>query len=325
MFLYRFIQKQVRPLSNIFDGITEFSKGNFDYQIVQIETSEYDELTNQLNNMILRLKQLFMDLDKTSKELNVYKTINTMNQVENAIDEINKIKDTFLTQQDILYTEKMNAIGQLAASVAHEIRNPLTVVKGFMQLFSLNSNFGDVEQTYIQLMMQEIERAETIINDYLSLAKPEVCQISTLNLSTQVIKVQGLLTSYAVINNSITIQTDLEEETYVLGNENELTQLLINILKNAIEASFEGNAVLIKLRKDEDYAYLTIKDQGTGMSKEMLNKLGTPFYSLKEKGTGLGMMVCFQLVKKMNGFIDVASQLNEGTTFTIQLPLLKQT
>lgn len=173
--------------------------------------------------MINRLKQLFIKSEKTSKELKVNKTKNTMNQVENAIDGINQIKDTFLTQQEIQYTEKMKAIGQLAASVAHEIRNTLTVVKGFMQLFSLNSSLKEVEQMYIQLMMQEIERAETIINDYLSLAKPEVCQISKLDLSAQIIKVQGLLTSYAVINNNITIQIDLEKEIYVLGNDNELT------------------------------------------------------------------------------------------------------
>jgi len=315
-----FLRREFVPLANIFKGITEISKGNFNYKIESEYPSEYNGLIFRLNDMTSKLKILFDQLEDTIKQLNITECTITIDQLDNAINGVSQIKDTMQIQYDIQQTEKMNAIGQLAASVAHEIRNPLTVVKGFIQIFDRKSNLTKDEKSFILLMKTEIERAETIINDYLSLAKPEVIHSSVVNVNEQIIKVQSLLTSYAVMNNNIAIVLDLRSNVSIIGNGNELIQLLVNIVKNSIEAMKDGGIVQLKLEETEEFAVITITDNGIGMTEEVISKLGTPFYSLKEKGTGIGMMVCYQIVKKLNGTIEITSALNIGTTFVIKIP-----
>lgn len=246
------------------------------------------------------------------------KLLQPVNKMMGEMDDI--IQKTKLLKE-LQRAEKMNAIGQLAASVAHEIRNPMTVVKGFLQIFLAKKELTAEEHMYIKLMIDEMNRAETIINDYLSLAKPGLEQMEVVNAGEMANKVMDLMNSYAMMSNNIEMQMDIEENVFIRGNRSEIQQVLINILKNGIESMIDGGALIFKVYKNGKYGTFEIIDTGIGMTQEELERLGTAFYSLKEKGTGIGLMVSYQIIERMKGNIDVTSEKGVGTTFRISIPL----
>ncbi|GAE46273.1 sporulation kinase B homolog 2 [Mesobacillus boroniphilus JCM 21738] len=207
--------------------------------------------------------------------------------LEEAINTMEDIFERTKLQQELQRAEKMNAIGQLAASVAHEIRNPMTVVKGFLQIF-LSKEMSEEDHMYLKLMIEELNRAETIINDYLSLAKPDVGKLVIIDGSEMTEQVMDLMSSYAMMSKNISMHTEIKDQVKIRGNKSELKQVLINILKNGIEAMGDGGKLSMTLEKQGDFGVFVIKDTGIGMTAEELSRLGTAFYSLKERGTGMG-------------------------------------
>jgi two-component system, sporulation sensor kinase B len=232
--------------------------------------------------------------------------------IENRLEQIR-------VKKELIKAEKFNVVSQLAASVAHEIRNPMTTVRGFMQLLQ-GESLSKEQKTFINISIQELDRAQEVINQYLSLAKPQTEEYEVFSLTDAINESVDVMSTYAVMN-SIEIKKDIEENLMVRGLSFEIKQVLINILKNAIEAIKENGEITASavLHKDGQ-VMITIKDNGTGMPQDQIKSLGRPYYSTKEKGTGLGLTVCYQIVKRMKGEIKVESQLNKGTTFTISLP-----
>ncbi|MBH0160583.1 MULTISPECIES: ATP-binding protein [Fictibacillus] len=232
---------------------------------------------------------------------------------------IENMKEQMELRQELLRTEKMNVVSQLAASVAHEIRNPMTSVRGFMQLMQ-KEDLTKEQQMYISISIEELDRAQEIINQYLALAKPQTDQYETIDLTSTIQQSIDVMHSYAILN-SIHIAQHVESSLKIEGLKLEIQQVLINIIKNAIEAIKSKGEIRILAYKDiNNFVCIEIKDNGVGMSKEQLKKLGSPYYSTKEKGTGLGLTVCHQIVKQMGGKITIHSELKKGTTFTIKLP-----
>lgn len=232
---------------------------------------------------------------------------------------IENMKEQMELRQELLRTEKMNVVSQLAASVAHEIRNPMTSVRGFMQLMQ-KEDLTKEQQMYISISIEELDRAQEIINQYLALAKPQTDQYETIDLTSTIQQSIDVMHSYAILN-SIHIAQHVESSLKIEGLKLEIQQVLINIIKNAIEAIKSKGEIRIFAYKDiNNFVCIEIKDNGVGMSKEQLKKLGSPYYSTKEKGTGLGLTVCHQIVKQMGGKITIHSELKKGTTFTIKLP-----
>ncbi|WP_312471678.1 ATP-binding protein [Neobacillus sp.] len=215
--------------------------------------------------------------------------------------------------------EKLNVISQLAASVAHEVRNPLTSVRGFLQLISDDENLQTAQKNYIEIALNELDHAQIIINDYLSLAKPNTEELSSINLSDEVKKTIALMTSYSNIQN-ITIETNIQESLYIKGNKSEIKQVLVNIIKNGIEAMKTGGTLTVNTIEMGGSITIEIIDSGKGMTKSQIKKIGTPFFTTKEKGTGVGLTISFQLIRAMKGKIKVESELGKGTIFTIQFP-----
>lgn len=218
----------------------------------------------------------------------------------------------------------MNLISQLAASVAHEVRNPLTAVVGFLQLMKEDKDTTVKHQQYIDLTLQELQRAQSIINDYLSLAKPNNTRTQLINMSEELEKTIKLMTSYSNIQN-IEVQSKVEDNLFVNGSKDEIKQVLINIIKNAIEAMGNDGLLEIIASKTDRDVIIKIIDNGPGMTKEQLARLGTPFYSTKEIGTGIGLTICYQIIGKLKGAITVESEIGKGTTFIITLPYANPT
>lgn len=208
----------------------------------------------------------------------------------------------------------MNLISQLAASVAHEVRNPLTAVVGFLQLMKEDKDTTVKHQQYIDLALQELQWVQSIINDYLSLAKPNYTRTQLINRSEELEK---------TIQN-IEVQSKVEDNLFVNGGKDDIKQVLINIIKNAIEAMGNDGLLEIIASKTDRDVIIKIIDNGPGKTKEQLARLGTPFYSM-EIGTGIGLTICCQIIGKLKGAITVEGEIGKGTTFIIPLPYANPT
>jgi len=229
-----------------------------------------------------------------------------------------KIVERRKLKKEISKAEKLHTIGELAASIAHEIRNPLTVVNGFLQIMRKEEK-GNHSQ-YIQLIIHELNRAEMIINDYLNLAKPQLEKIEKVDLSIVLKEVCTVLEAYA-IKNGVDLKHWLHQSIIVQSDRNQLKQVFVNIIKNAIEATPNGGYVDVRLTEKSSKAIITISDNGKGMSQEELDKIGTLFYTTKEFGTGLGTSVAISIIEKMNGKIHYSSEIGKGTTVEIHVPI----
>ncbi|HWO74948.1 MAG TPA: ATP-binding protein [Bacillus sp. (in: firmicutes)] len=226
-----------------------------------------------------------------------------------------------LMQEKIQTAEKLNTLGELAASIAHEVRNPLTVVKGFLQL--LEQEETGKKREYLILVLNELGRAEVILNDYLNFAKPKLNNITEVSLHDVLQKIVQLLEPLAN-KEGVTIQFEHEGDFLLKTDRYQLKQALINIIKNAIEATPAGGYVTITTEGNESQVRLVIKDTGKGMSKEQLEHLGTVFYTTKDKGTGLGTMVSIRIIEEMKGKIEYSSKVGMGTKVIITLPVIKK-
>ncbi|MET3508374.1 ATP-binding protein [Halalkalibacter oceani] len=216
--------------------------------------------------------------------------------------------------------EKLKTVSEIAASISHEVRNPLTVTKGFIQLLRDPDLTAEKKEQYIKLSLDELERAEQTITDYLTFAKPSLDNLQILDVNKELAYILQVVTPYAMMNN-VQIEVIKENDIYITGESEKLHQCLINIIKNGIESIEDNGHIIITLEKRSNKAVISIKDSGIGMDEQQLKRLGTPFYSTKEKGTGLGTMVVYSIVKAMRGEIHVESQPDEGTCFTISLPI----
>lgn len=222
-----------------------------------------------------------------------------------------------LMKDEIRRSEKQHTLGELAASIAHEVRNPLTVVKGFLQLME-----GEDERHkhYYPLILSELGRAENIISDYLNFAKPEFKKIETFPLPLLVMELSILLNPYA-LKEGISLTHTIESDAVITTDRNQLKQALINILKNAVEATPKEGRVTIKLIEEDDSVKIIVRDTGKGMTKEQLARVGSLFFSTKEQGTGLGTMVSTRIIESMGGRVDYTSKLGKGTKVSVTLPL----
>ncbi|WP_088104549.1 sensor histidine kinase [Halalkalibacter urbisdiaboli] len=234
-----------------------------------------------------------------------------------------RVKRQQLYFEQVQQTERIRATGQVAAAVAHEIRNPLTVVKGFLQFYEQSMPDKDKKKKHFALMISELNTAEQVISQYLSISKPsQEKRLETLNVKETLKSVTDLLKSYGLLyDNEINLY--VEDQCYIRGNGIELKQVLINIIKNAIEASKKGDTVQVRAKKRKEFIEIEVVDRGCGMTDTEIHALGTPFYSLKSKGTGLGLMICYNIVEKFNGTLQFSSSKDEGTTVTLTFPVIK--
>lgn len=216
-----------------------------------------------------------------------------------------------------LKSEKLSVVSELAAGVAHEIRNPLTSIKGFMQLAKQN---GEFNSQHVEIMLSEIVRMESIVSEYLTLAKPHHnTPKSRQNIDTLVRNVITLFESQANLKN-ITIRSELNCTNQIMCNPGEIKQVFINIFQNAIEAIESNGEIFINLKNSKDGVEIIFIDNGCGIEKDRLMKIGEPFFSTKEKGTGLGLLTSNRIIENHNGTIKIESVVNKGTKVTVFIP-----
>ncbi|MEM1503761.1 ATP-binding protein [Domibacillus sp. 8LH] len=227
--------------------------------------------------------------------------------------------------QKLINIEKLEMISHLAASISHEVRNPLTVVKGFMQL-SLDDNLSSADRScYLNTAIEELDRASEILTDYLSFARTEIDKKEKVIVFKEVQRVINVLTPLANMNNvQISFSFEKNKDSFIWNEGRKFGQFLLNIIKNSIEAMPDGGRLHIKLTDCTTAVQIDIRDEGIGMTEAQINCLGKPYFTTKENGTGLGMLVSFRILNELNGKISVESEVGKGTCWKVVLPFNKQ-
>ncbi|MFC3748846.1 ATP-binding protein [Paenibacillus sp. GCM10012306] len=226
-----------------------------------------------------------------------------------------------LFNNELQRSEKLGIISELAASVAHEVRNPLQVTRGFLQL--LNGKSHGSEKKYLTMAISELDRASNIITDFLTFAKPEFEQVSVLNLNEEFQHIESIMLPLCHLSNG-KMDLNVDGELWVKGNSSKFKQAFINIIKNSIEAMGEDGHIEIMAYGEGNQVHIHIKDNGEGMESEVLSRLGEPYFSNKTKGTGLGLMVTFRIIEAMQGDIVFSSKKGAGTVSITTLPLAER-
>ncbi|MEN6461279.1 MAG: PAS domain S-box protein, partial [Syntrophomonas sp.] len=218
-------------------------------------------------------------------------------------------------EKEMARLDRLRLSGEIAASIGHEIRNPLTTVQGFLQMLRKEPALTEF-QSYFDLMSDELNATNTIITEFLSLAQDKPIFLRTQNLNTLVNKFCPLITAEAIKSEkSLVWEPGNIKEVSIDGNE--IRQLILNLTLNGLEAMEPGGNLEIKTYMDEDKVVLSIKDQGSGISSEIIDKLGTPFVTTKENGTGLGLAICYSIAARHRATIDLKTG-PEGTSFQIR-------
>lgn len=228
------------------------------------------------------------------------------------------ISDKKKEQEQLLQkSEKLALLGQMAAGIAHEIRNPLTSIKGFVQLFKSSSQ----KEEYFDIVLSELDRINGIVGEFLVLAKPTADIFEKQDLTKLISEVILLSNTQSILNNvEIKVENNLHSPM-IHCEKNQLKQVFLNMIKNAIEAMPDGGQLTIKvMKKTGNTISVQFIDQGVGISEDRIPSLGEPFYTTKEKGTGLGLMICYKIIEKHNGRLTIESKVGEGTKMEIELP-----
>lgn len=223
-------------------------------------------------------------------------------------------------EEMLIRSEKLSIVGQLAAGVAHEIRNPLTSLKGFVQL--MKSKISGYE-SYFEIMQDELERINFIVSEFLVIAKPQSVVYQPRDLRVILQNTIVLVGSQAALHNVELITEASANLALINCDENQIKQVFINVLNNSIESMNEGGLILIELQmKEANQIMIRFTDQGCGIPEERIPRLGEPFYTTKERGTGLGLMVTFKIIENHGGKLRITSEIGAGTTVEITMPAM---
>lgn len=223
-------------------------------------------------------------------------------------------------EREMARLEKLNLVGEMAASIAHEIRNPMTTVRGFLQVIAQKDH---EYREFFDIMIEELDRANAIISEYLALAVTKITLRSKVDINA-VIGILAPLIEADGLKNNISVIFNLEKTPHILIDEKEFRQLLLNLVRNSFDAMKRGKCLIIKTYQNEyGEVVLLVQDQGAGISAVIKERIGTPFFTTKSSGTGLGLAVCYSIVARHQATISYESD-NNGTTFYVKFKQYKE-
>jgi len=227
------------------------------------------------------------------------------------------ISNQKIVEQELLRLDRLNLVGELAAGIAHEIRNPMTTIRGYLQLFKKRSSQSQ-EIADLQIMLEELDRANAIITEFLTLAKKTSTKLVMKNVNKIVNSIYPLVQAQALLGGNEIVLELSPHIPEILIEGKELRQVLLNLVSNALQAMEHGQ-VRIRTYLEEGDILLSVADQGPGIPEEYKEKIGTPFFTTKDSGTGLGLAICYRIVKRHNCTLDFVTG-SQGTTFFLRIP-----
>jgi PAS domain S-box-containing protein len=225
-------------------------------------------------------------------------------------------------QDKLLQSERLAALGQMAAHISHEIKNPLATIGGFAQQLGRQEGFSEKGRQKLELISQEVQRLEKFLADLSTFTRTTPTQKVPGDILALIREVIGFMEA-GFKEQGVTFELSTPEVIAAFAfDPGQIRQVLINLFKNSLEAMPHGGVLRVSAAVREDHLVLTIADTGLGIAPEHLRSLFTPFFSTKEGGTGLGLTICRGLIDQHRGEIDIRSEVNRGTTCTIRLPLV---
>jgi signal transduction histidine kinase len=223
-------------------------------------------------------------------------------------------------KEQLTRAEHLAEIGQLAASLAHEIKNPLAGISGAIQIMRDGMRADDPHRPIVNEILGQISRLDATVKDLLFYARPNPPRATTLGLSDVVTRVLTLLREEPSLQRVRIIHEPGPPDAAIHADDTQIEQLLMNLILNAAHASPDGGAVHLRITKNADRVRLTVTDKGTGMAPDVRDQAFEPFFTTKAKGTGLGLSICRRIVDAHGGSIELESELGRGTRVIVDLP-----
>jgi len=313
---YWVIGRVTDPIKLLSETVASFADGHFGKTVSTSREDEIGKLIAGFNVMAEKLKKAYTELEGRVEASN--------KELEIAYQMLKQ------RQEQLIQSEKMAALGQLSAGIAHEIRNPLTSFKIFIQSLEKEIDLDENQEEDFRIIMKEIDRINENITRFLNFARPEEPLFQTINVSTLVKDTVNLLAA-KLKNSGIRLDIFLpEEHPSVEGDHKQLGQVFLNLLLNAAEAMPQGGTLTIssaiKVNPDsrQEFLQLMIKDTGHGIPEKDRPYLFDPFFTTKVGGTGLGLSIVYSIIQKHNGRIEVESELGRGSSFILSFPIQKE-
>lgn len=228
------------------------------------------------------------------------------------------ITDQRKMEKEMARLAQLHIVGEMAAGMGHEIRNPMTTVKGFLQILRQDEELKKYQQN-IDIMLEELERANEIISEFLSLAKNKIVNLQLMNINSIINALFPLLQADAIVADK-SVCLDLKEIPDLMLDEKEIRQLILNLVRNGLEATPVHGEIYIRTYSKANQVIMTVEDSGNGIDPKVMDKLGTPFFTTKEEGTGLGLAVCYSIIERHNASVNIDSG-KYGTIFTVKFNL----
>ncbi|AET69495.1 PAS domain S-box [Desulfosporosinus orientis DSM 765] len=291
--------------------------------IPQDKQCEFDEiLCNILSQSLPMTHYETISQRKDGQLINVYYTVSPIkDHFGKIVGASNIIKDVTAErklEKEMIRMDQMALVGEMAASIGHEVRNPMTTVRGFLQLLGEQKN-TDKYSEYIPLMISELDRANAIISEFLSISRTKTTEFARQNLNDIIECILPLIQAEATSEEKL-IKVELTAIPDLFLDHKEIRQVILNLTRNGLEAMDIGGCLTIRTFLNEQNVVLAIQDEGEGISPEVIDRLGTPFLTTKDKGTGLGLAVCFGIAARHNAKI-TAQTGKQGTTFLMKFAL----
>lgn len=268
-------------------------------------------LEEVLESHIRALKVLNADIQA---DRNAYRDLSAQLRHEIEQEYLEKAR----VNEKLYRLERLNLVGEMAASIGHEVRNPLTTVRGYLQFFENKSGFAQYKDA-VKLMIEELDRANSIITEFLSLAKNKRIDLRPDNLNKVLLAIRPMLEADA-IRTGHDIEFDLQAIPDIQIDENEIRQLVINLVRNGLEAMSKSGRIIVRTAFAGDAVWLVVADSGIGIPPEVLEKLGTPFMTTKDTGSGLGLAVSYRIIERHQASVSFESSPS-GTTVTVRFPV----
>ena len=261
--------------------------------------------------------EMYSKGERFSKKESAYYEINVLNRAFQSMVEAIEQRE-----KELLRTEKLKYVGQLAAGVAHEIRNPITTIRGFFQLMKDQPYDEKVFRNYIDIIIEELNRMNGIVGELLNLSKPYQLVVKDYNVNDLMDEII-LLQRGELHKRNITIKRNNDCDKLISTDRNKLYQVIINVIQNSRDAFQKEGIISISFESTIDKVRIIISDNGPGIPKGVLSKIGTPFYTTKEHGTGLGIATSMKIMEELEGSFEITSKLGKGTKIVLTVPAKK--
>ncbi|OPA76978.1 histidine kinase [Paenibacillus selenitireducens] len=231
----------------------------------------------------------------------------------------NRRKLWFKREENMFRSEKLKAVGELAAGMAHEIRNPLTTIKGFMQI-AVHHDYN--VRPWFDTIMSEITRMNELTAEFLQFSKPHISNMKPEPIGHLIDRLLFLIESEAAFRGHRIHYEPSNSCEHINMDRDKIVQVLLNLVRNAFEAMQESGDVYIRIQVNDFAANIEIEDTGSGIPEQHLVKIFNPFYTTKDNGTGLGLSICQKIAQDHGGTLDVTSEIDKGSIFRLRLPII---